>query len=294
MKQRKISDSFFQQLISGMLWPLLDAVHEDDTLCMELRGNAVNIYYRGGSLFCIKETSGEYLLTFDKKYCDERAEHLPEHPSPGKAVELIPHYKQAMDRWFHRHPKYEREFQQLILRENNSLSGTISKSTDYFVIDIEYAENGARFDIVALKWLSESVVRKNTRKPTLALIEVKYGDGALRGDAGIQKHLADMNQFLANKELLKDFCEDMSQVFRQKCELGLVEGLAEKQYQVSIRPEDVEVIFIFANHDPDSSILNEELTIAKAQKYPFPVKIAQSSMVGYGLYANQLRDLSDC
>ena len=148
--------------------------------------------------------------------------------------------------------------------------------------------------MVALKWISESAARKNTKKPTLALIEVKYGDGALRGDAGIQKHLSDMNQFLTNKELLKDFCEDMSQVFRQKCELGLVEGLVEKQYHVSIRPEDVEAIFIFANHDPDSCILDEELTIAKAQNYAFPIKLAQSSMIGYGLYANRLKDLSDC
>ena len=291
MKQRKISENFFSQLISGILRPLLDVVHEDDTLCMELRGNVVNIYYRGGSLFCIEETSGKYLLTFDKNYCDDRSVHL--HPSPKEAAELIPHYKQAMDHWFRRNPKYEREFQQLILRENNCLSGKISKSTDYFIVDVEYAETGARFDMVALKWMSESAARKNTKKPTLALIEVKYGDGALRGDAGIRKHLSDMNQFLTNKELLKDFCEDMSQVFRQKCELGLVEGLVEKQYQVSIRPEDVEVIFIFANHDPDSRILDDELSIAKAQNYPFPIKIAQSSMMGYGLYANRLKNLSD-
>ena len=55
-----------------------------------------------------------------------------------------------MDKWFHEHPKYEREFQQIILRENNN-SGKISRATDYYIVDIEYqdTENSSRFDMGA-------------------------------------------------------------------------------------------------------------------------------------------------
>ncbi len=295
MKQRKLSEKFMNQWKEGELYPLLEAIHEDDTICMELRGKEAHLYYRGGRLFRIQENTDGYVLIFNTTYCDERSKDLPAHPTLKEAIELLPRYKQAMDWRFHHHPKYEREFQQLIERENNALIGEISKSTDYYIVDMEYAENKAlsQFDMVAFKWLSEKAERKNPQKPTLALIEVKYGDKAIDGDAGIQKHVADLNEFLANKTQLADFCEDMSQVFRQKCELGLVKGLLEKQYPVSISPENVEVILIFANHDPDKSAFGKELAAVKEQNYPFPIKIARASMMGYGLYANRLRDITD-
>lgn len=44
-----------------------------------------------------------------------------------------------MDWWFHKHPKYEREFQQVIARENNN-HGKISNGTDYYIADIEFAD----------------------------------------------------------------------------------------------------------------------------------------------------------
>lgn len=65
-----------------------------------------------------------------------------------------------MDEWFRLHHKYERKFQQLIARMNNS-SGDISRSTDYYIADMEYAEMaelGTRFDMVALKWRSKGYV----------------------------------------------------------------------------------------------------------------------------------------
>ena len=45
-----------------------------------------------------------------------------------------------MDMWLHKNPKYEREFQQLLVRENNN-QGDISKSTDYYILDIEYTDD---------------------------------------------------------------------------------------------------------------------------------------------------------
>ncbi len=289
IKKRSISQAFYNALKNGVLQPLLNRVIEDDTLCLELRGSFVNIYYRGGSLFRVSYDNDTPSIFFDTNY-NHGDNHLESSPTVAEAVELLPFYKQAMDRWFHHHPKYEREFQQTILRENNS-SGNISRATDYFIVDIEYADAsaGARFDMVAFKWLSNGASRKQTDNLSLALIEVKYGDNALSGSAGILKHLDDFKAFLNVPEKLREFKEDMVHVFRQKCSLGLIDGLKESQFDVSLSDVAVpETIFIFANHDPDSKKLNSILSEIDTTEYVFPILIAQSSAMGYGLYTDNI------
>ena len=288
-KHRKISDEFRDELKTGKLKKLLDCVLEDDSLCLELRGEAVNIYYRGGSLFKI---DNKYNITFDLGY--DKDKKLNPNPDVEEAVKSIPFYKQAMDKWFHEHPKYEREFQQIILRENNN-SGKISRATDYYIVDIEYqdTENSSRFDMVAFKWPSNGTARKNTNALSLALIEVKYGDNAVGGSAGIKKHLDDLKSFINDKEKLKEFKEDMEHVFKQKCKLGLMDGLQEYQFKVSLSDDEPEVIFIFANHDPDSKKINNILSDINISYYPFKILAAQSSFMGYGLYMDNMIEIKD-
>lgn len=97
MKQRQISGPMMQALLGGELFPLLQAVQRDDTLDMELRGSAVNIYYRGGSIFKIATKRNTFELTFDTKYFTSGSEPLEAHPSPTEAAAQLPFYKQAMD-----------------------------------------------------------------------------------------------------------------------------------------------------------------------------------------------------
>lgn len=291
-KHRRINNNFYKALKTGKLKKLLDCVLEDDFLCLELRGNAVNIYYRGGSLFKINDKNDKYNITFDTRY--DKDKKLNPNPDIEEAVKSIPFYKQAMDKWFHEHPKYEREFQQIILRENNN-SGKISRATDYYIVDIEYqdTENSSRFDMVAFKWPSNGAARKNTNALSLALIEVKYGDNAVGGNAGIKKHLDDLKFFIDDKEKLKEFKEDMEQVFKQKCELGLMDGLQGHQFEVSLSDDEPEVIFIFANHDPDSKKINNILSDINISDYPFKILAAQSSFMGYGLYMDNMIEIKD-
>ena len=206
---RAISKDFLDDLKTGKLSSLLERVLADNTLDLELRGKCINIYYRGGSLFRITEKgSGTYEICFDSHYCDTEAWRNTGiivicNPTIQQAVKNIPYYKQAMDMWLHKNPKYEREFQQLLVRENNN-QGDISKSTDYYIIDIEYANSKenrkSRFDIVALKWESKSSVRRKPEKCSIALMELKYGDGALNNESGIKKHLNDLKSFISMKK----------------------------------------------------------------------------------------------
>ena len=301
---RAISKDFLDDLLTGELKPLLDMVHIDDTLDLELRGKCINIYYRGGSLFRITEkVSRTYEIFFDLNYCKTEAWGKTGitvicNPTIEQAVKDIPYYKQAMDIYLGKSHKYEREFQQVLVRENNC-HGIISRSTDYYIIDIEYADSNenrkSRFDIVALKWESKSSARRNPEKCSIALMELKYGDGALNNESGIKEHLNDLKGFMSiEKEKLDDFKKDIETVFKQKCQLGLVDGLQEKQYEVSISFENPEVIFLFADHDPDSSVLVKELTDINYNDYKdvFDIYIAEASYIGYGLYAPRMKELS--
>ena len=301
---RAISQDFLDDLKTGKLSSLLERVLADDTLDLELRGKCINIYYRGGSLFRITEkVSRTYEIFFDLNYCKTEAWGKTGitvicNPTIEQAVKDIPYYKQAMDIYLGKSHKYEREFQQVLVRENNC-HGIISRSTDYYIIDIEYADSNenrkSRFDIVALKWESKSSARRNPEKCSIALMELKYGDGALNNESGIKEHLNDLKSFMSiEKEKLDDFKKDIETVFKQKCQLGLVDGLQEKQYEVSISFENPEVIFLFADHDPDSSVLVKELTDINYNDYKdvFDIYIAEASYIGYGLYAPRMKELS--
>lgn len=292
------NDKMLEDLLTGVLNPLLEAVRNDDTLDLELRRNCVNIYYRGGSLFKITSKNKGYTIHFNKAYCLDKSSPLKENPNVKEAVDNIPFYKQTMDWYFRKRRGYEKEFQQLIARENN-YTKNISGGTDYYIVDIEYenkvdkAKKLSRFDMVALKWLSDGTNRRYTNRASLALIEVKYGDHALKGDSGVTDHLNDFQNFLSDEVTLKEFCADMSEVFRQKCELGLVEGLNKTQFKVEISCDNPEVIFIFANHDPDSGMLEKILEDVKKQNNcSFPVMVANASSMGYCLYADKMEKIN--
>ena len=297
MVQRALGEEMFNDFQKGgPLHELLTYVQHDDTLDLEFRGEyAANIYYRGGSLFRIDRGAIGYTLTFDTKYDAGMAAN----PSICMAVQRIPLYKHAMDVWFAKNRKYEREFQQVVVRENNR-HGAISHATDYYIVDIEYAYNDnvsdkktqARFDMIAVKWLSKSNERQNPSAPTLAIIEMKYGDGALGGSAGLKKHLEDFGTLVKNGEL-DDFCADYSNVFNQKCALGLIPG--KEGARIKITQRDIELIFLIANHDPNKTGLAKIVAeIADVtMEYPYPIRFAYASMMGYCLYADQMKSLEE-
>ena len=302
MVQRALGAKMFNDFQKGgPLHELLVYVQNDDTLDLEFRGEyAANIYYRGGSLFRIERSGDGYTLTFDTKYCTACDEGMEKTPSVRAAVGLIPLYKHAMDVWFAKNRKYEREFQQVVVRENNR-HGAISHATDYYIADVEYvyrdAEGtNARFDMVAVKWPSTASARKDEGAPTLAVIEMKYGDDALDGSAGLVAHLNDVQAFV-DGAAMHQFCADMAKVFWQKCELGLISDMAGKKHHITISEENMELIFLIANHDPDKTRLkaavDQMANLVAHKPYPFAIKFAASSMMGYALYADPMKSLGE-
>lgn len=304
MNGRGISDKFITDLKQGDLRLVLDSVLCDDTVCLEIRNNYINIYYRGGNMLRIAEKPSGYSVTFDIKYCEHKINDskyrnkILNAKTVFEYIEYIPFIKAEMDLYFYEHPKIEREIQQHILRENNRISH--AKNTDYYIADIEYAnmQNGSRFDMLAVKWPSTAPSRKNWMGLGLSFVEVKYGDNALVGAAGLKKHFKDMESFLSTYSASK-ICAETQRVFNQKIELGIVHGL-NKTTRISIEPDQkTEFILLIANHKPASSVFKRELEIImKTDIYKricvmTDVRIATSSLVGYGLYENSMLSLED-
>jgi hypothetical protein len=273
-------------LKTGFLRKLVDYVRQDDTLFLAIREDYINIYYRGGNLLKLRVRSGGYKAFFDSNYLQDKSVKLPPDfiTNSGEIsawLKTIPVLKHEMDVFFSKHPKPEREFQQLVARENNYSS--VSNSTDYFIVDIEYARNNARFDMLAIKWLSESGARKKTDSCRLAFIEMKYGDGALNGKAGIQKHIEDIEKI--TKEEMDCIKASAVNCFEQLRELGLIQfsndGNAHKIEKLT--DEKPELILLFANHDPASTILKNELKSSPSLTNA-DLKICTASFMGYGLF----------
>lgn len=279
---RKISNAFLQELKlkDGCLNPILNYVKSDDTLNMELRGDSVAIYYRGGKLLSIKEKSFE-LIALDSNYHKESGLISP---TVENIEDYIPKAKRIVDKYVVevKNHLWEKEIQQRIVQENNYSRN--SYDTDFFIIDTEYQDIG-RADIVALCWESNASARKlsKNRPLKITIFEVKQGIDSIKGNAGMYSHWNDFNTFIAGKDKVESFKKDMIAVFEQKRELGLIIE-TEKLGKVDITKvsDDIDFVFLLANYKSASANLREEL-----DKIP-DCKFIYANPMGYGLYLQNI------
>jgi hypothetical protein len=312
MPSRGLSDNFMQELEEGRFTALLKRVQADNTLCLEIRDDYINIYYRGGNLIRIVEKSPDrYEADMNRNYFGDRDDsvlrELPkliEGESACKQwLSAIPVLKEAIDLYLGTEPSEEREYKHLVVRDNNGRHG--STSTDYFILDLEYGDvaNRSQFDCVAAHWPSRSSARKNPRSPRLAFIEMKLGDGAIGSydgsgqltKSGLVKHLADVEKFCqaeadgSPSTRLEHLKNEMLVVFRQKHRLGLVNT---KHTIESFADEKPLFIFLLGNHDPDSRILEQELERLPSTEN-VELRFAIGTFMGYGLFDQGIVSLDE-
>lgn len=303
---RALSEQFMNDLKKpdGMLNPILERVKNDQTLMLAIREDYINIYYRGGNLLKVSQPQkGVYSTRFDPNYnlSKQPGLELPKilHDcgDTKKWVDAFPLLKQTMDNFFSVHSKAEREFQQLVARENNG--STISNESEYFISDIEVSDSdiGARIDLLAICWPAN--FRKTGNKCKAAFIEMKYSDGALDNSSGVIKHLRDFDALITNKSRYREFLQMMESQFNQLDELGLLKfnkGISNAK--VKLNPDDrPEVIFILANHNPRRSKLKTILSDPQIDEYArankFALKFFVSSFAGYGLHTDCMLNLDE-
>lgn len=302
---RKLTDTFKFDLKyeNGLLHPILKRVQQDHTLMMAIRKNYINIYYRGGNLLKLSVKSKSiYRAEFSDERYNLSGRTLPIRPATitqqkdaDTWVNSFAQLKETMDLYLSKHNKPEREFQQLVARENNF--STISNLSDYFISDIEMADSdmGVRFDMLAIRWLETH--RKQGENFRAALIEMKYGDNALGGTSGLLKHLQDIDALISDRNRYQSLLSMMETQFHQLDELELVKYNRKNETRVTISADDKpEVIFILANHCPSNKrladVLNQpEIDIYDQSKH-FDLKFFMASFAGYGLYSDCMLTLS--
>ena len=307
---RGLSDDFMKDLLEtdGKLHPILERVQKDHNLMLAIRDGYINIYYLGGNILRVTKRGGFYRTFFDVKYAKpgqyvaNPEEDIRNPADAQRLVACLPERKIIMNEYFAGGSKTtEQEFQQLVARENNNSS--ISNETEYFVSDIEVTvPRLTRFDIVAIRWLAKD--RKTGRRCTAALIEMKYGDDALEGKAGLLEHLKDMTEFISDTKQYIDLLQTMQIQFNQLDKLKLLNFKRAKNLEIVLydeeKPEEIkrpEVIFILANHNPRSPKLSKILSNPEFDKYEqsklFDLRFYVSSFAGYGLHADNMRTLAE-
>lgn len=299
MKKRSISNSFLEQLKTGSLKSITDYVRVDPYLDLELRGDSVMIYYRGGKVLTVDEKG---LLTglADEYYLSPDTERI--QPTIDGLHDYLAHAKHIVD--IHEaNPEYsklgEKEIQQRVVYENNL--SVNADNTDYFIADVEWADNddlGGRIDIVAFRW---NHMEHRKRIVQLTLIEVKQGEDAIRTNGenspGLKKHYNDYLKFKEKPESVNRVAKDMLLVLKQKKELGLVKGLdnlfekkitetdasgniVERRVEMAPQIEaEPDFLFLLANYHHYSTNLQIE-----CEKQLEDCKFINASFCGYGLY----------
>lgn len=290
---RKLDAKFLKDMQQGKLVELARKIRRDDTLMLALRSKSINVYYRGGSILRLEQKGTEYVAHFDANYA--MGEAVPDLPRVISAAEhcslwvkALPQLKELMNSFLSTHAKSEREFQQLAAWENNR--SPISNSTEYFITDIEYADvsQNARLDMLGLRWLGHN--RKDGSACTPVFIEMKYGIDAYDGDAGIIKHIGDLENILGDPAKLNALTETITDQFNQLALLDLISFNRSKKIDtisVSGRPE---VVFLLANHNPRSRKL---LNILESIDEPmnFDLRFFTAVFAGYGMHHKCMRTL---
>ena len=150
--------------------------------------------------------------------------------------------------------------------------------------------------MLAIRWLASQ--RRNGNQCKAALIEMKYGDGAMDGKAGLLKHLQDIDALVSDKNKYASLIKTIELQFNQLDELKLLNfnhssNGAKVKINVNDKPE---VIFILANHNPRSTRLRSILDDPKVIKYGmenqhFDLRFFVSSFSGYGLHSGNMLTL---
>ena len=283
-KKRHLDNSFFELFKpKGRFHVITKIIQEDPYLNFEMRGNSVEIYYRGGKLLSINNL--EELGGLDPKYSE-----LPiPQPELHNIQDYINNAKHIIDKYVSTVKNHlgEKEIQQRVVYENNL--SVNAQDTDYFIVDTEWQNSRGRTDIMAFRWLRPSS-RRRKNEVQLTMIEVKQGTKSFKGNAGLQKHITDFELQSKDSDYMQKVAEDMLEILIQKKELGLIKGLDKyiiDEKKPSINP-DVDFVFLLANYNPYSKILAQTVP-----DLPINSKFYISSFMGYGLYHDFVKTKSE-
>lgn len=241
---RRLTPAQEEGLLHGHLRPLLDYVLAEPEVRFDIRPDAANIYYDGGSLLQLRNGARlPFRAVFSRGYVGEKGHHVDVLNDLAETVRQVEGFdERRRQMWEHGGEGYkraERRIQQFIARANDARS--LHATGDYVVIDIEYANARRKFDLVLFE-------RNELPRPRLIYAELKCRSGALNGKASLQQHGIDFGEFLCAQdgyhvELSK---REYAGVIEQKQRLGLLAAdLGFEEFSA----EPPRFLVIFADYD---------------------------------------------
>lgn len=191
---------------------------------LEIRHDDFTVYYKGGKLCNIHyyKKIRKYATNFDLKYCNNQGKESVNR----KTIESIGNfdidgfvnnldlYIAEMDAWFLKHPKPERNNQQILCKRFRKPNDII------WLLDIEFGvKRDARFDMLGVD-----------NDGNVKIIELKVGIGAISSDprcgtgkfeSGLYKHYLDFLELISKEEWRKAVIETAKNSINIRKKLGL-------------------------------------------------------------------------
>ena len=158
-----------------------------DELFIGVRDGYINIYYKCANIAKIYGKKSEIIGELSDAYCGLKGSANIKMTDIGfeKNYDII---KQLVDNVDSN--KFEKISQERLVLDNNN-----NPNSDWYCLDVEYTKS---IDKKIQKWRFDIIAISKKAPHRVALIELKYGSGAIGGESGIQKHLDDYKFFIDN------------------------------------------------------------------------------------------------
>ncbi|MDE5574160.1 MAG: hypothetical protein K2I87_00425 [Bacteroidales bacterium] len=216
---RGVNAKLISAFKSSKLYKLVKENPREVLAC--IRNNAIGIYYNADRVAMASfDRKGKLKCTINNYYLNGRKNEKANRVyTPDEIYNSFNVIKNNSDK----RSTLEKKAQQALVYSNNA-----NPQSKWICLDIEYRQSTkvqvgikekdqftGRFDIIAIS---------ETKPHRIAIIELKYNGGAIRGKSGVVKHLKDFYNF--NNELCIDnLKKEIQTVLGNLTELGLSDNL---------------------------------------------------------------------
>lgn len=245
-----ITDTFAEKFKSSKFYTEIYCKHEDEVI-IGIRDGYICLYYNCDCISKIIENGNTILGTINNYYIGKNnncTDSCVSNISEDEIVSLYPLIKERSDN----RNKYEKQAQQKLFMHNNNNS-----ESNWFCIDVEYTKSLKGND-KAEDWRFDIIAISKSKPYKIALIELKYGCGAIGGKSGIRTHIKDFYSFHKNDGTNKfgftELKKEIVSIVKALKKVGVsipkeIEGLTEND--ISMAPE-----FYFITLDNNSQSVN--------------------------------------
>ncbi len=244
---RGISKKFADEFLKSDLYKFY--LKHKYELIVGVRNNYLNLYYNCDSIAKIKYSKGSIVCEIDKYYLDGK--HYSSKDKEKHYVinqsQIIEQYNDIKNNSNAKATKEKKAQSKLVILNNEN------PCSNWYCLDVEYvkafknqdekdkANFNGRFDIIAIS---------KSKPHRIALIELKYGNGAIGGTSGIYKHVNDFIKFIDKDFFEKHLKQEIIEIIQSQLNLGIHVPFVLPKREELLSPE---FYFITLNNNVEES-----------------------------------------